>query len=80
MLKKGIYENIINQEVERSIQEAESQQLVCLRKQIDAPESLKISADYLAKAIRQRLEDSDFPINIIWKLEKPVMPQYGEIV
>lgn len=49
MLKKGIYENIINQEVERSIQEAESQQLVCLRKQIDAAESLKISADYLAK-------------------------------
>ena len=30
MLKKGIYENIINQEVERDIREAESQQLVCL--------------------------------------------------
>ena len=41
MLKKGIYENIINQEVERDIQEAESQQLVCLREQIDAAESLR---------------------------------------
>ena len=59
MLKKGIYENIINQEVERDIQEAESQQLVCLREQIDAAESPKILADYLAKAIRQKLEDTE---------------------
>ena len=55
MLKKGIYENIISQKVEREIQEAESQQLVCLREQIDVVESPKILADYLAKAIRQKL-------------------------
>lgn len=59
MLKKGIYENIINQEVERNIQEAESHQLVCLREQIDAAESSRILADYLAKAIRQKLEDTE---------------------
>ena len=40
MLKKGIYENIISHSVERDIQEAESQELVCLREQIDAAESM----------------------------------------
>lgn len=59
MLKKGIYENIINQEIERNIQETEAHQLVCLREQIDAAESSKILADYLAKAIRQKLEDTE---------------------
>lgn len=52
MLKKGIYENIINQEIERDIHTAESQQMVCIREQMDDAESPKILADYLAKAIR----------------------------
>ena len=59
MLKKGIYENIINQEIERDIYTAESQQMVCIREQMDDAESPKILADYLAKAIRQKLEDTE---------------------
>lgn len=59
MLKKGIYENIINQEIERDIHTAESQQMVCIREQMDDAESPKILADYLAKAIRQKLEDTE---------------------
>lgn len=59
MLKKGIYENVINQEIERDIHVAESQQMICVREQIDDAESSKILADYLAKVIRQRLEDTE---------------------
>ena len=59
MLKKGIYENIISQEVERDIHIAESQQMVCIREQIDNAESPKILADYLSKAIRQKLEETE---------------------
>ena len=76
MLKKGIYENIINQEVERDIQEAESQQLVCLREQIDAAESPKILADYLAKAIRQKLEDTE-DMHDRMTLVNRILAEYG---
>ena len=76
MLKKGIYENIINQEVERDIQEAESQQLVCLREQIDEAESPKILADYLAKAIRQKLEDTE-DMHDRMTLVNRILAEYG---
>lgn len=57
MLKKGIYEHIINQETERRIDDAEQSGLVCVEQAIDEAESPQILADYLAKAIRQKLED-----------------------
>lgn len=76
MLKKGIYENIISQKVERDIQEAESQQLVCLREQIDAAESPKILADYLAKAIRQKLEDTE-ELHDRMTLVNRILSEYG---
>jgi len=57
MLNKGIYEHIINQKVENSIHKAEQQNLVCKRKEIDNAESPQVLANYLAKAIRQKLED-----------------------
>lgn len=59
MLNKGIYEHIINQEVENSIHEAEQQHLVCKRKEIDEAESPQVLANYLAKAIRQKLEETE---------------------
>ncbi len=76
MLKKGIYENIISQKVEREIQEAESQQLVCLREQIDVVESPKILADYLAKAIRQKLEDTE-ELHDRMTLVNRILSEYG---
>lgn len=76
MLKKGIYENIINQEVERNIQETEAHQLVCLREQIDAAESSKILADYLAKAIRQKLEDTE-NVHDRMTLVNRILAEYG---
>lgn len=59
MLKKGIYEHIINQETDRKMQEAEQSGLVCVQQPIDGAESPQILANYLANAIRQKLEDTE---------------------
>lgn len=58
MLKKGIYEHIINRETERNINNTEESGLICIKQSIDDAESPHILADYLAKAIRQKLEDT----------------------
>lgn len=57
MLKEGIYENVINQAIEQDIIEAKAAGLVCETQSLDATESPKLLADYLAKAIKQRLEE-----------------------
>ena len=59
MLKQGIYEHIINQETEREIQKAEQSGLVCVQQPIDDAESPQMLANYLANAIRQKLEDTE---------------------
>ena len=59
MLKQGIYEHIINQETDRKMQEAEQSGLVCVQQPIDNAESPQILANYLADAIRQKLEDTE---------------------
>lgn len=59
MLKKGIYEHIINQETEKQINDSEQSGLVCLKQPIDDAESPQILANYLAKALRQKLEDTE---------------------
>ena len=59
MLKQGIYEHIINQETDRKIQEAEQSGLVCVQQPIDSAESPQMLANYLANAIRQKLEDTE---------------------
>ena len=56
MLKKGIYENLISQGMEREIHTAEAENLVCVREEIDNTEAPQMLADYLAKAIRQKLQ------------------------
>ena len=59
MLKQGIYEHIINQETDRKMQEAQQSGLVCVQQPIDGAESPQILANYLANAIRQKLEDTE---------------------
>ena len=58
-MKLGIYEHIINKETERNIQQAEQSGLVCVQQPIDNAESPQILANYLANAIRQKLEDTE---------------------
>ena len=59
MLKQGIYEHIINQETDRKMQESEQSGLVCVQQPIDGAESPQMLANYLANAIRQKLEDTE---------------------
>lgn len=59
MLEKGIYEHIINLKTERDIKQAEKVGLVCVQQQIDTAESPQMLANYLANAIRQKLEDTE---------------------
>lgn len=59
MLKEGIYENIISREIEEEINESESHGLVCKHQAFDDAESPKMLANYLAQAIRQKLEDTE---------------------
>lgn len=59
MLKKGIYEHIINKEIENDICEAEKSGLVCMQQPVDSAESPRMLANYLADVIRQRLEEAE---------------------
>ena len=59
MLKKGIYEHIINKETGNKIQQAEKSGLVCIKQPIDDAESPQMLANYLANAIRQKLEETE---------------------
>lgn len=59
MLKQGIYEHIINKETEQKIYEAEQLGFVCVQQPIDGAESPQMLANYLANAIRQKLEDTE---------------------
>lgn len=59
MLEKGIYEHIINKDIDKKINDSEKSGLVCLKQSIDDAESPQILADYLAKAIRRKLEDTE---------------------
>lgn len=68
MLKQGIYEHIINNQVEKEISKAKNFGLVCKKQPVDYAESPKILADYLAKVICQKLEDTEVQqdrVNII---------------
>ena len=47
MLKEGIYEHIINKDLEKSIKESENAKMVCLYKDVDSAESPKILANYI---------------------------------
>lgn len=57
MLKEGIYEHIINKETKGEIEQTEEKNLVCVKNNIDNAESPQILADYLAKVIRNKLEE-----------------------
>lgn len=57
MLKKGIYERIINHDIKNQIEETQEASLVCLKQSVDSAESPQMLANYLANAIRQKLEE-----------------------
>ena len=58
-LHEGVYENLINGQLDYDMKQTEKEGLVCKTEQIDSAESAKILADFLADAIRKKLEDKD---------------------
>ena len=64
MLKKGIYEHVINQITKQHIHEIEQQVMVCMRQNIDEAESPQILANYFGKVIRQNGKSTQtIPLN-----------------
>ena len=61
-LKKGVYENLISHRVAEDIQQTEEAGLVCKTEQIDSAESAKLLADFVADAVRRKLEDNDVSV------------------
>ena len=59
MLKKGIYEKIINQDTKIQMEATSQNNMVCLKQSIDLAESPQMLANYLANAIRQKLEETE---------------------
>jgi replicative DNA helicase len=59
MLKKGIYEHIINEETERNIQKTEQQDMVLCSQEYRYSRITTMLANYLAQIIREKLEDTD---------------------
>lgn len=57
MLKKGVYEHVIDQITKQHINEIEQQNMFCIRQSIDNAESPQILSNYLAKVICQKLEE-----------------------
>ena len=57
MLKKGIYEELINRELEKDIESIEKSDMTCKRQDMDDAEAPKILAQYVADSIRRKLED-----------------------
>ncbi len=59
MLKEGIYEKLISQEVEIEIKEAKQYDLVCKTDKMDIAESPSILSKYLANLIGQKLQGEE---------------------
>ena len=59
MLKKGIYEQVINKETKTQMEVSEATGMVCLQQCVDLAESPQMLANYLANVIRQKLEDTE---------------------
>ena len=58
-LTEGVYENLINGNLANDMKQTEAEGLVRKTEEMDAAESSKMLANFLANAIRKKLEDTD---------------------
>ena len=58
-LEKGIYENLIDSKLAADIKVSEENGLICSKDAMDAAESSRMLAEYLAEAVRRKLDDSE---------------------
>ena len=61
-LTKGVYENIISQDIEDSIEEAKQQNLSCVKTDIDSAESPAMLSHYLSRVIQIKLSDKNLSV------------------
>ncbi|MCH4156667.1 MAG: DUF3427 domain-containing protein [Muribaculaceae bacterium] len=61
-LKKGVYENFINEALLEKIKLLESQKMVCTKEEIDMAETPTMLAEYLSEIIKNRLDDSSLSV------------------
>ena len=58
-LEKGIYENLIDSKLTADIKVSEENGLICSKDAMDSAESSRMLAEYLAEAVRRKLDDSE---------------------
>lgn len=56
-LVEGVYENLVNNEIEQEMLQICNANLLCKEEELDSAESPEMLADYLSNIIRHRLED-----------------------
>ena len=57
ILREGVYENLITNELQQDMKQAEIEGLVCKQEEIDKAESPSMLTEHIAKIIRNRLSD-----------------------
>ena len=61
-LVKGVYENIISEQVSKDIEEAQDEGLICKKDDIDIAESPSILTAYVSKIIKNKLNDDSLSL------------------
>lgn len=61
-LVKGVYENIISEQVSKDIEEAQDEGLICKKNDIDIAESPSILTAYVSKIIKNKLNDDSLSL------------------
>lgn len=61
-LKEGVYENLINEELKKKIEEARQTDMVCKRDDIDKAEASEMLAEYVARVVKEKIGDEDMPV------------------
>lgn len=56
-LQLGVYENLLSESLQKDVEQTQQAGLVCLESEVDSAEHPKMLADYVANAVRKRLED-----------------------
>lgn len=61
-LVKGVYENVISEQVSKDIDEAQNEGLICKKENIDIAESPSILTAYVSKIIKNKLNDESLSL------------------
>jgi hypothetical protein len=81
MLKRGIYEQLINGQTEEEIREAEAHHLECCTTPAAHHHHNLLWRPFFCMGLVDLVSShGDSPMNIEWRLERPAMPQFLKVV